>query len=119
MFIGEKGEKCVKPNKQFLNLPKTNLSVMEKKDSAHVTWKESQKVSYFVNVAGGMGSPQNVCSSRHSECDLQLRMWNKGLCRYYQGKDLDSNRKGPGWTINPLMSVLVRDRQREEGDVKT
>ena len=41
MFMGEKGEKCLKPNKQFLNLWTTNSSEVEKKDSFHVTWEES------------------------------------------------------------------------------
>lgn len=35
-FIGENGEKCLKPNKQFLNLWTTNLSEVEK-DAFHVT----------------------------------------------------------------------------------
>ena len=41
---------------------------MKKKDSALVTWEECHRVSYLVNVAGCMGSPQ-ICAHL-SGCDL-------------------------------------------------
>lgn len=60
MFVGEKGEKYLKPNKQFFNLWNHKFERGGKEGFVLCNLGRELEVSYLVTVAAGKGSPKYV-----------------------------------------------------------